>query len=143
MKRYAFLILAGALLAGGCQHEPIDKQEADAIVTKYIKKNFKSDDRTERAAYYYNRLDEERIEMSFWYEEDEDIIAENAFVYYIDENWNMGDRFLHPHRIILVQKTNGKYTVYQRSSYPSSGSDANWNLLYMFAHGQFWYCDAN
>lgn len=141
MKRYGLFILAVALLAGGCQHEPIDKQEADAIVTKYIKKNFKSDDRTERAAYYYNKLDEEWIEMSFFSEED--IVAENAFVYYIDEMFGAYGPSPHRYRIILVQKENGKYTVYQRSSYPSAGSDANWNLLYMFANGQFWYCDAN
>lgn len=138
MKKYGFLILAVALLAGGCQHEPIDKQEADAIVTKYIKKNFKSNDNTERAVWYYNGLEEERIELSFWYEEDEDIIAENAFVYCIDENWNMG-QFPHPHRIILVQKTNGKYTVFQRSTMPSVHPWVNdWDFLFFFVNGEFW-----
>ncbi len=138
MKKYGFLILAVALLAGGCQHEPIDKQEADAIVTKYIKKNFKSNDNTERAVWYYNGLEEERIELSCPYEEDEDIIAENAFVYYIDENWNMGDRFLHPHRIILVQKKNGRYTVFQRSTSPYTSSYEDWTLLFFFVNGEFW-----
>ncbi len=142
MKNYRWLILAMVLLAVGCQKQPIDKQEADAIVTKYVNKHFKSDDRTERAVWYYKRLDDERIELSFWIEGDEDIIAENAFVYYIDENWNMGDMFPHPHRIILVQKKSGKYTVFQRSTRPCAHPwgpwENDWALLYMFADGQFW-----
>ncbi|MDE6440126.1 MAG: membrane lipoprotein lipid attachment site-containing protein [Bacteroidales bacterium] len=133
MKRYVFLILAVALLAGGCQRQPIDKQEADAIVTQYIKKNFKADDRTERVVCYYNKLEEERIELSFLSEED--IVAENAFVYYIDEMF--GAYGPHPFRIILVQKENGKHTAYQRSSYPSVAGD-NWSLLFYFANDQFW-----
>lgn len=137
MKKYGLLILAMVLLAVGCQRQPIDKQEADAIVTKYIKKNFKANDNIERAVYYCNRLNDERIELSFWYEEDEDIIAENAFVYCIDENFDAP--LPHAHRIILVQKENGKYTVSIRSTRPYVKSDNYWywNWLYSFVNGQF------
>lgn len=139
MKKYGFLILAVALLAGGCQHQHIDKQEADAIVTKYIKENFKSDNRT-RAAYYYNELEQERIEMSFLSGE-ESIIAEDAFVYYIHEGFGVSDYLSCPYRIILVSKKNGEYTVFQRAVSPyvhPQGEWDNWTLLYMFANGQFW-----
>lgn len=139
MKKYGLLILAMVSLAVGCKHQPIDKQEADAIVTQYIKKNFKADDNTERAVYYYNNFEEKWIEISFWDDEDEDIIAENAFVYYIDEDFDMGYRFPHPYRIILVQKENGKYTVSVRSTRPYVKSDNywNWTWLYSFVNGQF------
>ena len=82
MKKSKLLMLLMVLLAiSSCEHKPIDKQDSDNIVTQYIKKNFKSDDRTERAAWYYNSLEEDRIELSFTQVGEESIIAENAFVY--------------------------------------------------------------
>lgn len=133
------MLLMALLVISGCEHNPIDKQEADNIVTRYVKKNYTSNDNIQRAVWYLNRLEEERIELFFGMDGEENIVTENAFVYYIDENCYIGDNIPHSYRIIIVQKKDGKYTLHERHTSPgvvSSPWENDWMLLFFFENNQ-------
>ncbi len=143
MKKSKLLMLLMILITiSSCDHKPIDKQEADNIVTQYVKKNYKSNDNTLRAVWYLNRLGEERIEISFAIEGEESITAENAYVYYIDENVDIGDVMPHTFKIMVVQKDNGKYTIHQRMWRPYiptlSQLENYWTILFFFENNKSW-----
>lgn len=59
------MLLMALLGISGCDQKTIDKQDADNIVTRYVKKNYTSNDNIQRAVWYLNRLEEERIELFF------------------------------------------------------------------------------
>lgn len=119
------LLFAGIFLLTGCPNKPFGKRDADVIVKKYVKKEVKPQ-RPDCETYYFNKLEVNRIELVFFPEKDT-IVAENAFVYYIDE-MPMAN-LSHPIRLMIVSKYDGKYEVYHKEWIP----EVSYNL-----YGSVW-----
>ncbi len=104
----AYWILALSLLPlSACKHEPVNRKEADKIAINYAKHN--APDKNDYRLYYYDFHDTNPIQFWDWSKENS-IVAYDAFVYFLDEHYHAN--WAHPCRYIVIQKQNGKYTIY-------------------------------
>lgn len=136
------------LALAGCHKTPIDKQEADDIVKRYIQKHLLPCT-GEYRVYYFNRLDVERLDLSFY--DGENIAVENAYIYCLEDLCGSDEKTASSAKMmppppktwtVVVHKQNGKYDVYRRQGIPTveaegidnGGSIELWTFC-MLAHG--------
>lgn len=118
----------------GCKQEPINKSEANDIVRRYVKKEYRHKKNAKCYAFYYENAESMRVivNLTSGYLE-----IDKAFVYFIEDYSNPDNR---KYPVIVVQK-NGKYKVYHEMVLSSPPPDMcvynPWRILFYYQDGEF------